>query len=251
MPEMPFVKDLLEDNRIIQTYNGRKKDYKKHMYIAVLALAKEQPYDGWNTPIEGFNWFQVKQLYRVAKDWSMELPDYTRAVPYLTELARSEEKYVIQLPRQEKVGHPFAVTDRGYQFIISSLEALRDLLERRMEFETMNLSLVRKQTRPSGFTSIYLEPQKSPLTFGRLELNDWCFSKDKAMSRRHARITFHDNSFWIEDLSSTNGTWRIDESLPSGREGIEIDKVRDKSVYQLGNTQIQLLISKDLGTTRN
>jgi hypothetical protein len=240
---MPLVKDLLGDSRIVQEYNGRRKDYKQQMYVAALALARESPYDGWNAPIDGLHWFQVKQLYRAAEDWGLELPDYTHAVRYLSEQAKSRENFVRELPRQEKIGHPFAVTSKGYQYVVTSLEALRDLLERRMEFETMNLPLGKKEHQPSDFTAIYLEPEKSPLTFGRLEANDWSFQKDKAMSRRHTRVFFRDGEFWIEDLNSTNGTWKIDENVPYGRRKIEtIEKVRDSDEYQLGNTRIHLFI---------
>jgi hypothetical protein len=237
---MPLVKDFLKDSRVVREFNARKKDYKKQMYLTVLALARETPYDGWNAPIDGLSWFQVKQLYKAAGDWGIELPDYTHAVPYLTELAKSNEKLVTELTRQERVGHPFAVTDVGYQYILERLYALAQLLERKLEFETMRFGGKELQ-QMRGLTMIYLKPSENlSLTIGRVEQNDWSFPKDKAMSRRHSRIFFRDNKFWIEDLNSTNGTWKIDESAPYGRRRIEVEQIHDNDEYQLGNTRIKL-----------
>jgi hypothetical protein len=241
---MPLVKDFLKDPKIVGEFNGRKKDYKKQMYLAILALARETPYDGWNAQIDGLSWFQVKQLYKAAEDWGVELPDYTHAVPYLSELAKSNENLVTELTRQEKVGHPFAVTDVGYQYILDRLDALAHLLERRVEYETMRFGGKELQ-QMRGLTMIYLEPSENfSLTIGRREQNDWSFPKDKAMSRRHSRVFFRDNKFWIEDLNSTNGTWKMDDTAPYGRRRIEVEQIHDNDEYKLGNTRIKLLHKK-------
>lgn len=36
---------------------------------------------------------------------------------------------------------------------------------------------------------------------------------DKALSARHARITFHHGQWWLEDLNSTNGTFLNEDKL--------------------------------------
>lgn len=45
-----------------------------------------------------------------------------------------------------------------------------------------------------------------PVLIGREE-GDVVLKQDTAMSWSHARITFEEGSYWIEDLNSTNGTW--------------------------------------------
>ncbi|MBT3310931.1 MAG: FHA domain-containing protein [Desulfobacterales bacterium] len=37
--------------------------------------------------------------------------------------------------------------------------------------------------------------------------------KDEYVSRRHTCITFENNEYWVEDLSSGNGTWVNDEKI--------------------------------------
>jgi pSer/pThr/pTyr-binding forkhead associated (FHA) protein len=53
------------------------------------------------------------------------------------------------------------------------------------------------------------------MTIGRREGCDVCLSYDSQVSREHARLTFDGDTFWLEDLGSTNGSYiediRIDE----------------------------------------
>ena len=58
-----------------------------------------------------------------------------------------------------------------------------------------------------------------PLTFSSPELtigrDPACdiFFQDKTISAQHARISFHHNHWWIEDLNSRNGTMLNSESV--------------------------------------
>jgi pSer/pThr/pTyr-binding forkhead associated (FHA) protein len=53
------------------------------------------------------------------------------------------------------------------------------------------------------------------MTIGRREGCDVCLSYDSQVSREHARLTYDGDTFWLEDLGSTNGSYiediRIDE----------------------------------------
>jgi len=40
-----------------------------------------------------------------------------------------------------------------------------------------------------------------------------CPVDDEAVSARHARLSYHHNQWWLEDLDSTNGTWLNQEKL--------------------------------------
>ena len=40
-----------------------------------------------------------------------------------------------------------------------------------------------------------------------------CPGDDEAISARHARLSYHHNQWWLEDLDSTNGTWLNQEKL--------------------------------------
>ncbi|MDR2137652.1 MAG: FHA domain-containing protein [Synergistaceae bacterium] len=43
------------------------------------------------------------------------------------------------------------------------------------------------------------------------------FEDFRTVSRRHAKVDFRDESWWIEDLNSTNGTWVNGSRLDPGR----------------------------------
>lgn len=49
--------------------------------------------------------------------------------------------------------------------------------------------------------------RRSPFVIGRDSDCDLSLETDSSASRRHAELTFHDGSFWLEDLGSRNGIW--------------------------------------------
>ncbi len=64
---------------------------------------------------------------------------------------------------------------------------------------------LRLEIEPQGESPFYRTFSQSELTLGRdpaceLQL------QDEAVSARHAKFSFHHGQWWIEDLSSTNGT---------------------------------------------
>jgi pSer/pThr/pTyr-binding forkhead associated (FHA) protein len=50
------------------------------------------------------------------------------------------------------------------------------------------------------------------ITIGR-DLACECPVQDEAISARHARLSYHQNQWWLEDLNSTNGTFLNKEKL--------------------------------------
>lgn len=65
------------------------------------------------------------------------------------------------------------------------------------------------------------------MSIGRTLDNDIVLA-DSRVSRNHARITRRDDSFFLEDLASSNGTFVGDEQIPPGTpiELVEGDEVR-------------------------
>jgi len=50
------------------------------------------------------------------------------------------------------------------------------------------------------------------ILIGRSQNTDFSVSDD-TVSARHARLSFHHNQWWVEDLNSTNGTFLNDEPI--------------------------------------
>ena len=54
---------------------------------------------------------------------------------------------------------------------------------------------------------------------------------DEMVSARHARLSFHHNQWWVEDLQSTNGTFLNDERVYTPTVLIDGDELRCGNLY--------------------
>ncbi len=78
--------------------------------------------------------------------------------------------------------------------------------------------LVTRQPPPLTLTSqsYDLAPtqrfSKSEIFLGRDSGCDFSLD-DQTVSSRHARLSYHQNQWWLEDLASTNGTYLNDEAV--------------------------------------
>jgi pSer/pThr/pTyr-binding forkhead associated (FHA) protein len=66
-----------------------------------------------------------------------------------------------------------------------------------------------------------------------------CTTSDDTMSSHHARLSFHHNHWWLEDLKSTNGTLLNQEKLASPTVVISGDK------FQCGKTHFTITIDDE------
>ena len=65
-------------------------------------------------------------------------------------------------------------------------------------------------TLPSGSqTLLFQEPE---VTIGR-DVSCDCILQDATISAQHARLSYHHQQWWLEDLHSTNGTFIHDETV--------------------------------------
>ncbi len=55
--------------------------------------------------------------------------------------------------------------------------------------------------------AIPVEDENSVVTIGRSIESTICIADDPDASRRHARIVCRDDTWWLEDMSSANGTF--------------------------------------------
>jgi len=67
-----------------------------------------------------------------------------------------------------------------------------------------------------------------------------CAVADDTMSARHARLSYHHNQWWLEDLDSTNGTLLNQEKLTLATVVISGDE------FRCGKTHVVITLADDL-----
>jgi pSer/pThr/pTyr-binding forkhead associated (FHA) protein len=83
------------------------------------------------------------------------------------------------------------------------------LLRRDLRLEEQRLAVLRPPVlllhplRPEGAAARFVSAE---IAVGRDPANDLSLD-DRTVSARHARLSFHDGQWWVEDLRSTNGTY--------------------------------------------
>ena len=85
------------------------------------------------------------------------------------------------------------------------------------------------------FDALMIGPQQPiELSIGRREGCDICLNYDSQVSREHAVVIFDGERFWLEDTTSTNGTFVDDERI-EGR--VEI---RPGQMFRVGRTWLRV-----------
>lgn len=93
-----------------------------------------------------------------------------------------------------------------YAFLGLALWMLaQDLRQTGREIAQRAVPSLRLRLRTRNQRSVYQEFSQAEVMLGR---DPWCdvLIADKSVSARHARLSFHDGQWWVEDLASTNGT---------------------------------------------
>ena len=112
----------------------------------------------------------------------------------------------------------------------------QDLRRTGTQISSRKIPPIRLDVRDHGSANISRTFEKAEIVLGRDPHCD-VFLDDETVSARHARLNYHHNHWWIQDLQSTNGT-----SLNKGR-------VRTPTVLTPGDEILcgEVLVSIDLG----
>ena len=94
-----------------------------------------------------------------------------------------------------------------------------------------------------------LEPEESiqEIVFGRVSPCSIALPYDLLMSRRHARLCWQKNAWWLEDCGSSNGTF-IGEFSQAIKVTVPV-QLHDGQVFQVGKTRFCLLQSEQFAAT--
>jgi pSer/pThr/pTyr-binding forkhead associated (FHA) protein len=97
------------------------------------------------------------------------------------------------------------------------------------------ISLIIQFGREAPAQKYFFQPE---ITFGRDPGCD-VFLDDDTVSTRHAQLTYHHNQWWLEDLSSTNGTMlnQTTVNMPT--------VITSGDEIQCGATQLSVTLSPD------
>ena len=98
------------------------------------------------------------------------------------------------------------------------------------------ISLTIARGEPAPQVRHFVQPE---VTIGRDPACE-CPVDDEAISARHARLSFHHNQWWLEDLDSTNGTQLNQEKLTMPTVVISDDE------FKCGDTRFIISLSGDI-----
>ena len=85
------------------------------------------------------------------------------------------------------------------------------------------------------------------IVFGRVSPCSIVLPYDLSMSRRHARLYWHKNAWWLEDCGSSNGTF-IGEFSQAIKVTVPV-QLQDGQMFQVGKTRFCLLPSDQFAAT--
>lgn len=83
--------------------------------------------------------------------------------------------------------------------------------------------------------------RQSEVTIGR-NPDCECLVNEDSISSRHARLSFHHGHWWLEDLSSKNGTYLNDEKLLLPTVVVQGDR------FRCGETDFSITFSEDMNS---
>lgn len=156
----------------------------------------------------------------------------------------SEKKNLVKEPDEAKENRGMLYSKINSRFNNGILRKISELFTRvnnneiGVSDETMCLSdidiiNITKRTLLSRCEKNDIEINEYPCVIGKMESKADCVISDKLVSRVHVRILYEDNSFFIEDLNSMNGTYVNGNRLrPYEKEKIEIGDIIRIAVYE-------------------
>lgn len=102
----------------------------------------------------------------------------------------------------------------------------------------LNLRVISEHRQPAGGDSVTFGVDGGSI--GRAADNDWVLPDPmRYVSAHHARVHFHDGSYYVEDIS-TNGIYVNDEAEPLAKQEPNSHRLREGDVLRIGEYHIRV-----------
>ena len=130
-----------------------------------------------------------------------------------------------------------------YAFLGWTLYLLwRSLRREALEISSRQVTPLELLIHSPGEESVLLHFTSSDVVIGR-DIDCECKLQHGTVSARHARLTFHHNQWWIDDLQSRNGTKLNSESLQIPTVVVNGDTIK------CGEITLSVILKQDHGAT--
>jgi pSer/pThr/pTyr-binding forkhead associated (FHA) protein len=112
-----------------------------------------------------------------------------------------------------------------YAFLGWGLYTLwQDIARARRQEAAQRVAMLRLEQQ-QGEAVVSFQARAPVVVIGRDPACEWALT-GPTLSARHARLSFHDAQWWVEDLNSTNGTYLNDERLHAPTALTHLDRLR-------------------------
>lgn len=147
----------------------------------------------------------------------------------------SEEKS-IALDEPKTVLDKDNISDNDYKTEIDRTEQVTNLTEKTIIVRSDSASILSLEVLTGSYAGKYFTLKSKGGTIGRQDGNDIVI-KENNISRQHAKITFLNGEFFIEDLNSSNGTYINEVKITKST------KINNYDTFKIGSCEGRFLIS--------
>ncbi len=257
----------LENDAVIRVLNQKLWD--EYRYLIILhACSRVDPYALKEKRLTGFQGFPKGVMRDLAKEFGLDFEFYHGANNILEERLEKMFGYVKTFEFNNYTY--YAITPTGTRIANSALgraikvaltletislpatlvEKVKEDLRKRAKEKGLDHDLVGRlleeyedldaipytEEVPLTAKATRIKLRKDTMSIGRDLSNARSFPSDRYMSRKHAQVDWRDGTWWIRDLDSKNGTWRIDKK--GVRKKVDREQLVQKLVYLVGSTKL-------------
>jgi hypothetical protein len=264
--------DWLENDSVKRILNQNQWDEARYLII-LYVCSNLQPYALQAETFDGQRAFRHETLQNLAKEIGLDFEFFHGAIKMFGERLEKSFGYVksfsgpdgttyyVITPEGTRIAEAALVQARNKARMMETvllpdvlIEKFKEDLQRRAKAKHLDRGVVSEllaeyenqdamsYTPEAASTSRTRNVKLGPRTFtiGRIGENAISFPNDRFISRKHAKIEWNSGDYWIEDLDSRNGTWRVDENGKRAR--VKREKINFNSHYVMGTARLKFML---------